>query len=624
MSLLVLSIVALALGPGIVTLAGARSWVLSLVDGFVIVTIGGIALIHILPDALLSCGAWALVAATLGLLGPMLLERKNHAHDADGHGVDAAGRHPALALALVGIAMHAFLDGSAFAEHDEVHSPSHAHGSSELLGLAVVLHRIPEGLAIWWLVRRRRGGLKMALLALALVATATVLGSRFGDALVHGTRAPAFAFVQAVVAGSLLHVVTHHAPASMDARGHHHAQVAPSPSRAFPPAHDRDQAHAHHPHRRLQVAPALGAFAGMALLYVVSTSHPTAQRIANEIAMGPTFLTLLLACAPAFVLACVASGVVHALFPRSLTPWRVGGGPLSQSLRGLLVGPLLPMEPRKMLRFHRSIVARGTSRALALTLLVSTPELGLATFLVSWSLLGGRLTVVRVMAVVVTALVAGYGVIRLAPPDVRAETPASVLSSSPAPSLGARLWAGVRYGLGDTIDQMTPWIVMGLTLAALAEPLLDGDVVARLSPWIDVPVFALLGVPIYVSAAGATPLMAVLLHKGVSPGAAIAFLLTGPAMNLATFGVLKSVHGKKVAVWFAAVVAVVPMIIGWLANIGLPRDRSEALHRAAHEPATMLEIASLVVLVVLAAVSLLRHGPRHMVSQLMATSDDAH
>src|SRR5215212_7502026 len=122
-SLLVLSIIALALGPGIVALAGARSWVLALVDGFVIVTIGGIALIHILPHALLSCGGWAFVGAAAGLFGPMALERFRH------------GSHrPVLVLALLGIAMHAFLDGSAFTEHD---GGEHGHGG-ELLGIAVV------------------------------------------------------------------------------------------------------------------------------------------------------------------------------------------------------------------------------------------------------------------------------------------------------------------------------------------------------------------------------------------------------------------------------------------------------------------------------------------------------
>lgn len=629
MSLLVLSIVALALGPGIVALAGARSWVLALVDGFVIVTIGGIALIHILPHALLSCGAWAFVGAAAGLLGPMLLERKGHAHHDDVIGGDAAGHRPALALALLGIAMHAFLDGSAFAEHGDGHGHTHeAHASTELLGLAVVLHRIPEGLAIWWLVRPRAGGAKTALFALGMVAAATVLGSRFGDELAHGTGAALFSFVQAVVAGSLLHVVIHHAPPSVAWQHHHHHAAG---DRKDPHVHGPECGHSPstveadpHPRRGLQLAPALGAVAGAALLFVVSTSHPTAQRIAHEIAMGPAFLTLALESAPALLIAYVASGLVHAFLPRSVVGWLSKGGSFTQSLRGLIVGPLLPVCSCGVLPLYRTMLARGAPRAAALTLLVAAPEIGLATFLVSWSLLGGTITIVRGLAAVVTALAVGYGVARLGPRQARPDLPPLPPPSAPPLPWSARLWSGVRYGLGDTVDHTAPWILVGLAVAAFAEPLLDGEAVARVSPWIEVPVFAAIGVPMYVCASGATPLVAVLLHKGISPGAAIAFLLTGPATNLTTFGVLRSLHGRKLATLFGAAMLIVPTLLGGAVNVFLPRDRPELLHTAAHEPATTIEMTSLALLGVLVAISLVRHGPRHMVAQLVTTSVHEH
>lgn len=562
MSLLVLSIVALALGPGIVTLAGPRSWVLALVDGFVIVTIGGIAVLHILPHAVLSSGSWALVGAAAGLFGPMLLERKGHAHHDDDHG--GARRGPTMILALLGIALHAFLDGSAFAGHDDAHGIVHAHGASELLALAVVLHRVPEGLAIWWLVRAQHGGAKAALVALSIVAVATVLGARFGDVLAHGTGASLFSFVQSVVTGSLLHVVVHHAPPS---RG------APSAEPAL--RHDDG----------IELAPALGAFAGVALLFFVSTSHPTAQRIAHELAMGPTFLTLAREGAPALVVAYVVTGLVHAFLPRSV---------ITGSAKG-----------------------EGLSRALHL---VAVPELGLAALLLSWSLLGGTFTLVRVLAAIVTAAVIGGAVTRLARRSgvAEAEAEAEAPVDAPLAPWRTRLWAGLRYGLGDAVDRTMPWILAGLAVAAFAEPLFDGGSIARWPPWIDVPVFAALGVPIHVCASGATPLVAVLLHKGVSPGAALAFLLTGPATNRTTFGALRSQHGRRAAALVAAAKLALPTAIGWSANLALARERPEVLHRAAREHATTIEIAALVALGLLVAIALVRRGPRGMVAELVA------
>jgi uncharacterized membrane protein YraQ (UPF0718 family) len=288
---------------------------------------------------------------------------------------------------------------------------------------------------------------------------------------------------------------------------------------------------------------------------------------------------------------------------------------------------MLPVCSCGVLPIYRSMIARGAPRAAALTLLVAAPELGLATLLISWRLLGGPITLARGVAAVVAALAIGYGVARIGrgKPAVRAEvTEAPGTGAEPSVSLRRRLRSAVRYGLGDTVDHTAPWIMLGLALAAFAEPLLDGQTMARVPRWFEVPAFAALGIPMYVCASGATPLVAVLLHKGISPGAAIAFLLTGPATNVTTFGVLRSLHGKRVAAFFAAAMVVVPTLLGWLANSALSTEKTEALHVAAHEAPTPLEVGSLVVIGVLVAISLVRHGPRPMVAQLVTSGGHEH
>src|SRR5262249_1234135 len=215
------------------------------------------------------------------------------------------------------------------------------------------------------------------------------------------------------------------------------------------------------------------------------------------------------------------SGLVHAFLPRSVVGWLAGGSSFPQSIRGLLVGPLLPVCSCGVLPLYRTMLARGAPRAAAMTLLVAAPELGLTSLLLSWSLLGGEITLMRGIAAVVTAMAVGYGVTTLGRPTPRSDAPPPILSMAPRQAWSDRLWSGIGQGLGDTVDHRSPWIMIGLAIAAFAEPLLDGEAVAHVSPWLQVPVSALLGVPMYVCASGATPLVAILLHKGVSPGAAI-------------------------------------------------------------------------------------------------------
>jgi hypothetical protein len=109
MSLVLVSLLALLSGPLVVQLARGRGWVLSLIDGFVVVTIGGIVLLHILPHAFLVGGAATLVVAAIGLVGPTLLESTLGARVRAVAGL-------VLPVALLGLAIHAMLDGVVLAE----------------------------------------------------------------------------------------------------------------------------------------------------------------------------------------------------------------------------------------------------------------------------------------------------------------------------------------------------------------------------------------------------------------------------------------------------------------------------------------------------------------------------
>src|SRR5262249_2353500 len=151
---------------------------------------------------------------------------------------------------------------------------------------------------------------------------------------------------------------------------------------------------------------------------------------------------------------------------------------------------------------------------------------------------------------------------------------------------------GLRYGLVEVVDHVGPWLVAGLAVAALIEPLLAAPWLTHL-PWgLDVLLFTLLGMPAYVCASGAPPLAAVLIANGVSPGAAIAFLLSGPGTNVTCFGVLSKLHGRRVAAFFGAAMVVVGMIVGLGVNLLVERG-AVAVPTLAHEHGSALQIACL-------------------------------
>ena len=95
--------------------------------------------------------------------------------------------------------------------------------------------------------------------------------------------------------------------------------------------------------------------------------------------------------------------------------------------------------------------------------------------------------------------------------------PAAAAGAGKAP-LTARLRTGLSQGLGEVVDSTAPWILVGLTLAALVHGLVGTRWSEVVPAGFEVEIMALVGMPVYVCAAGATPLVAVLVLNGVSPG----------------------------------------------------------------------------------------------------------
>lgn len=201
------SLVALAMGP-FVAIVGARSRSLTqAIDAFVVVTILGLVLAHIFPHSFAAVGPVAIPPAALGLIAPALVHRWLHER----------GRREAvsaLGLALLALSVHALMDGVALA------GGGHGDTHGNMLTVAVVLHRLPVGIAIWWVARPALGAVA-AWSALVVVGVATVLGFALGEDAILDASAWGVGIFQALMAGFLLHVVAHHRDAQqrMPSRG---------------------------------------------------------------------------------------------------------------------------------------------------------------------------------------------------------------------------------------------------------------------------------------------------------------------------------------------------------------------------------------------------------------------
>jgi len=568
MPYLLIAVAALALGPLALDRLRQHPALGDGIDGFVLVSITGLVFLHFVPQALEEGSYGVLAALLVGFLLPLVLER--FSRRAEGP-VDRLG----LLLGFSGLAIHAVLDGAALATVEG--------GSDAPLALAVILHRFPAGIAVWWLaatVWGRRSGVA----AIVVLMAATVAGFYFGASLlqIHG-NADGIQLYQALVGGALMHVAVH-------------------------PGHARQRGSE-------RWAEGWGGIAAVVLLISASVL-PGLEDEAGQLPFLLRFSALLAESAPALLLAYLCAGLLTAFMPSASIRWLGRGRPLTQAVRGMLVGQPFPICSCGVVPLYRSLVARGAPPAAALAFLVATPELGLDAVLLSIPLLGPDVTILRLITGATAALLVGWlvgGRLNALPTSHEHGE-----EHDSGETLGSRFRTAITTGTGEVVDHTAPWILLGLAVAALVVPLVDGGWLAQLPSPVAIVLFAALGFPMYVCAASATPLVATLIAVGLSPGAGIAFLITGPATNLSTLGVISGLHGRNASGAFAITLVVFAVSAGLLVDWVFPSLRVPTLTELTQNEPSAVQLTCLVGLMLLFGASLARRGVRHFAAEISA------
>ena len=423
MLFLIAALAVLAAGPLLSEGPRGRSDFGPVLDGLVMAGIPGLIFLEFVPSAM-GRGEWSvLLALAAGLALPIAFERTTRRAGGMIH-------RWALLAGLTGIAIHAALDGAALATL----SPD----APLSLPLAAVLHRLPVGAAVWWLVAREMDR-RAAIGALIFLMAATVLGYGFGrEAASAAAGAGGVRLFQAAVGGSLVHVVMHQREA---VRG---------------PLDRRREG--------------WGAVVAAVFLLTYFVVRMDAQMDGAGGFLHRLYV-LSAESAPALLLAYLCAGLLSAFLPQRSVRWMERGGGLSQAGRGMAIGLPFPICSCGVVPLYRSLIQRGAPPAAAMAFLVATPELGVDAIMLSIPLLGPQVTVLRLVTAALVALLVGWWVGGRLKAAERA--PESVSAPGEGPGTSRRLAAALRTGTGEVVDHTAPWILLGLGVAALVTPFLE-------------------------------------------------------------------------------------------------------------------------------------------------------
>ncbi|MBG0777981.1 MAG: SO_0444 family Cu/Zn efflux transporter [Desulfovibrionaceae bacterium] len=328
---------------------------------------------------------------------------------------------------------------------------------------------------------------------------------------------------------------------------------------------------------------------------------------------------VLLESAPFMLLGFAVAGLLKALVPDSLVARHLGARPGRRSLlpvlKASLLGAPLPLCSCGVIPAAAGIRAQGASRGATAAFLISTPETGVDSVAVTYALLDPLMAVIRPVAAFLTATLAGLAIDATGPESEResaahgeagqaaaprppaleplaaahactscscsghacasrvpgheghahAHGSAASADAETRPQLAVRLRAGMAYAFGDLLVDIGGWFLAGVLIAGAVSALVPAEFVARHLGSGFAPMLGMLAlsVPLYVCATSSTPIAAALVLKGLSPGAALVFLLAGPATNAATILVVSRMLGRRAAVVYVAVIALVAVALGF-------------------------------------------------------------
>ncbi len=303
------------------------------------------------------------------------------------------------------------------------------------------------------------------------------------------------------------------------------------------------------------------------------------------------FWQLLVIAAPWLLLGFSIAGLIHAFVPEDFMRKHLGSEGFATTVKAALIGAPLPLCSCGVIPAALGLRRRGASKSATVSFLVATPETGVDSVSLSYVMLGPIMAVVRPVAAITSAIVAGVLVGKedkaAAPMAESAEVESSccskkaaepaaqtscssVESTSHKQTFATKLVSAVRFSTGKLIADTAEWLLVGLFFAALVQTYVSHDFLASYGEGIlAMTVMVLVSIPMYICATASTPIAAGLLFAGLSPGAILVFMLAGPATNIATLGVVGKELGRRSLIAYLFGVISCAMAFGAALDFGL-------------------------------------------------------
>lgn len=275
----------------------------------------------------------------------------------------------------------------------------------------------------------------------------------------------------------------------------------------------------------------------------------------------------------------LVSGILRVFLSPNTVAKHLGEGRFKSVIKAALIGIPIPLCSCGVLPAAASLKKQGANNGAATAFLISTPESGVDSMAITYALLDPIMTVVRPVSAFLMGTFAGVteNILnskveqRTLRADMSCPVDGCCDGKTCSPEVHNRhhtfmekITAGLWYAFNDVWNDLAGWFFAGLLLAGLISTIIPDQIIQTYlgGGFQSMLLMLIIGIPLYICATASTPIAAALILKGVSPGAALVFLLAGPATNITSLTVLMRILGRRATIIYLASIALLSVLFG--------------------------------------------------------------
>ena len=255
------------------------------------------------------------------------------------------------------------------------------------------------------------------------------------------------------------------------------------------------------------------------------------------------------------------AGALHGLLPKNFVRRHLGGK--GGVARAVVLGIPLPLCSCGVIPAGLGLKKDGASDGATVGFLISTPQTGVDSILVSASFLGWPFALFKVLSAGMTGLVGGW----LA--NSVSNNPSTIIEDADQGGNGSYSLSEMTGHAVELLQSIWGWLIFGvLASAAIGVFVPDGffETVSSYGGLVASLAVLAFSLPLYVCATASVPIAAALVLNGLPPGAALVFLMAGPASNVATIGAIYGALGKRILAVYLGTIIVGSVGLGMAAD----------------------------------------------------------